>query len=362
MWDEPNSSGACPPRAMKRAFTLIELLVVIAIIAILAAILFPVFAQAKMAAKKAATLSNQKQISLGVTMYAGDNDDVYPRNDACEQGSALNPKFKAAAYNSTTDPKFGCGALPNAYNRVNHYTWQKWVLPYIKSTDLFFHPVRGKDATQWDVNGQIFGSFSINISLTGQIDTLNNGVTGARAIRNSFIGGNQSSLPNVSATMLLFDTGLGKRNPETLTYNFAPGLYKSSEASNSTITLYPMAVREYWTSQLMKPGSAACAYTTTPDERRTTAGGLVIGFADGSAKWMPVGKFLANTPTNAEYGAMNATQMCGDLGTSSAVAAAADPNLNLNYPMWGLGQSGGQRSKGGGGATGARPAAGGGGV
>lgn len=58
------------------AFTLIELLVVIAIIAILAAILFPVFAQAKASAKRSATLSNCKQIVLGIVMYAGDHDDT----------------------------------------------------------------------------------------------------------------------------------------------------------------------------------------------------------------------------------------------------------------------------------------------
>jgi prepilin-type N-terminal cleavage/methylation domain-containing protein len=57
-------------------FTLIELLVVIAIIAILAAILFPVFAQAKTAAKKIVTLNNLKQITLASVMYQGDNDDV----------------------------------------------------------------------------------------------------------------------------------------------------------------------------------------------------------------------------------------------------------------------------------------------
>ncbi len=60
---------------MRRAFTLIELLVVIAIIAILAAILFPVFTQAKLAAKKISDLSNVKQISLAMHIYAGDNDD-----------------------------------------------------------------------------------------------------------------------------------------------------------------------------------------------------------------------------------------------------------------------------------------------
>ncbi len=63
---------------MKRAFTLIELLVVIAIIAILAAILFPVFAQAKAAAKKTVCLSNVKQQALAFTMYANDNDDWTP--------------------------------------------------------------------------------------------------------------------------------------------------------------------------------------------------------------------------------------------------------------------------------------------
>ena len=59
----------------RRAFTLIELLVVIAIIAILAAILFPVFAQAKAAAKKTADLSNVKQLVLGLMLYANDADD-----------------------------------------------------------------------------------------------------------------------------------------------------------------------------------------------------------------------------------------------------------------------------------------------
>jgi prepilin-type N-terminal cleavage/methylation domain-containing protein len=63
---------------MKRAFTLIELLVVIAIIAILAAILFPVFAQAKVAAKKTATMSQYKQVGTGAQIYISDYDDVYP--------------------------------------------------------------------------------------------------------------------------------------------------------------------------------------------------------------------------------------------------------------------------------------------
>jgi len=62
-----------------KGFTLIELLVVIAIIAILAAILFPVFAQAKVAAKKAVDISNMKQIMLSILMYENDYDDTPPQ-------------------------------------------------------------------------------------------------------------------------------------------------------------------------------------------------------------------------------------------------------------------------------------------
>lgn len=63
---------------MKKAFTLIELLVVIAIIAILAAILFPVFAQAREQARTVSCLSNLKQIGLAVHMYAQDYDEQFP--------------------------------------------------------------------------------------------------------------------------------------------------------------------------------------------------------------------------------------------------------------------------------------------
>lgn len=68
------------------AFTLIELLVVIAIIAILAAILFPVFAQARSAARKTTCVSNQKQIITAALMYAQDYDEIFPRTMDTETG------------------------------------------------------------------------------------------------------------------------------------------------------------------------------------------------------------------------------------------------------------------------------------
>lgn len=82
----------------KKAFTLIELLVVIAIIAILAAILFPVFAQAKAAAKKTAAISNTKQIQLAAIQYRdGCDGTLMPRYNACGVGGAVE------APNSYTD-------------------------------------------------------------------------------------------------------------------------------------------------------------------------------------------------------------------------------------------------------------------
>ncbi len=101
---------------MKRAFTLIELLVVIAIIAILAAILFPVFAQAKFAAKKTADLSNARQIGVSIKIYLGDYDDTMPI---------------FYAYNSN----------PSIYTPAEHKGVETQILPYSKSKEIFKSPL-----------------------------------------------------------------------------------------------------------------------------------------------------------------------------------------------------------------------------
>lgn len=107
---------------MKKAFTLIELLVVIAIIAILAAILFPVFAQAKIAAKKTQSISNIKQIGTGVNLYMADYDDTVPIH----------------AYEMI-------GFLP-ANLRQRH--WPENVQPYIKNWQMFRDPMMLNDPLQ----------------------------------------------------------------------------------------------------------------------------------------------------------------------------------------------------------------------
>jgi prepilin-type N-terminal cleavage/methylation domain-containing protein len=97
----------------KFAFTLIELLVVIAIIAILAAILFPVFAQAKVAAKKTVDLSNMKQIGTATAIYLGDSDDVFPTQ------SGVAPGYNVWYYNGFVPvPSGWWGDLKAAYDAV----------------------------------------------------------------------------------------------------------------------------------------------------------------------------------------------------------------------------------------------------
>lgn len=103
----------------RKAFTLIELLVVIAIIAILAAILFPVFAQARDAAKTTGSISNLRQISMAMMMYLGDNDDRFQKRT-----SGINEQSSN-----------GLGQ-----SEVGGWDWAWFYMPYMKSVNLLDCP------------------------------------------------------------------------------------------------------------------------------------------------------------------------------------------------------------------------------
>jgi prepilin-type N-terminal cleavage/methylation domain-containing protein len=105
----------------RNAFTLIELLVVIAIIAILAAILFPVFAQARDKARMAACLSNCKQIGTAVMMYTQDYDETYYWQRVWNEVDELGPGSWGPTYQS-------------------YVRWSIRHLPYIKNEGVFKCP------------------------------------------------------------------------------------------------------------------------------------------------------------------------------------------------------------------------------
>lgn len=112
--------------SFRRGFSLIELLVVIAIITILAGLLFPVFAQAKSAAKRTVSLSNLKQIGTAMTLYMGDHDDIFP--------AALDASDKWASEIWAFEPEWQerIPFMPLMQDALN---------PYTKSKDIFRCPL-----------------------------------------------------------------------------------------------------------------------------------------------------------------------------------------------------------------------------
>ncbi len=110
------------------AFTLIELLVVIAIIAILAAILFPVFARARENARRASCMSNLKQMGLGLMQYTQDYDETYP----CPGNTSFN------------------GESRNDDGSAAKASWRQKIYPYVKSTQLFSCPSNSHNADNAD--------------------------------------------------------------------------------------------------------------------------------------------------------------------------------------------------------------------
>lgn len=125
----------------QRAFTLIELLIVIAIIAILAAILFPVFASAREKARQVACLSNLKQIGLAYSQYEQDYDETVPCGD--------------------NDYGFGTG-------------WAGMIYPYVKSTQVYLCPndVTAGDVCSYAVNSNMVGWTSAKTPIPAQISMM----------------------------------------------------------------------------------------------------------------------------------------------------------------------------------------------
>lgn len=123
-----------------RGFTLIELLVVIAIIAILAAILFPVFAKAREAARKTACSSNLKQIATGMLMYTQDYDETFPAAYAIQAGAGAPPDGDTQHWCWSMERVDGGYIARTQQLQAQNGTMRLMLQPYIKNSNVFQCP------------------------------------------------------------------------------------------------------------------------------------------------------------------------------------------------------------------------------
>ena len=229
------------PKQFRHGFTLIELLVVIAIIAILAAILFPVFQKVRENARRASCESNVKQLGLAVTQYTQDNDEAYP----------------TAAANGRRG-------------------WAGKVYGYIKSTGVYHCPddptgvtsnINGNKETDYPV------SYGYNLNETNANHdggTLAQNTSPANTVAFFEIVGNQTDLNDPNEQNSILSTG-----PDT-----AAGWI---DGDNCAVT------GKYATGYMGNPPrtQALCGSTSYYDKPTGLhSDGAVYGLADGHAKWL----------------------------------------------------------------------------
>ncbi|MBV9469166.1 MAG: prepilin-type N-terminal cleavage/methylation domain-containing protein [Abitibacteriaceae bacterium] len=241
-YSKPNKQSLPQSRSQqinqrKQGFTLIELLVVIAIIAILAAILFPVFSQAREKARQASCLSNVKQIGLGFVQYIQDNDEHLPATVTERQAP-------------TGTPDTAVGKAP--------FSIQAKLDPYIKSGKVWACP---SSATDWGTVGPgnwYPGDYGFQ---------LNEQYVANGASQQSWYQSNP-------------DFGFNEKTPLAV-FNYPDRFIILADAGRGDGTasrggLYPF--------NNIFPG--AIPYVTTQSGALVRhQGGLVVGFLDGHAKW-----------------------------------------------------------------------------
>lgn len=259
----------------RKAFTLIELLVVIAILGVLAAILFPVFGQAKISAKNAGSLSNIKQTMLAELMYQNDYDDTVIM--ACWVPLVGNPSW---------------------------YTWGRQIQPYLKNVDILYSPLGGRKATSsymaifslpsynWIGNWQYFFQYGMNVSWLNPAEQCSDFQLGNAAGVNLYGPPIQSTALNSPATTIFF-TDAAEDAPQSNvgTYVvFAPGaeqapdlcVYNGNDWGPNPFFYFGGIFGSTATTQ------AGGVYPRAP-------GGANVAFVDGHAKGQQLGLIAQGT-------------------------------------------------------------------
>lgn len=242
----------------RKGFTLIELLVVIAIIAILAAILLPVFAQARAKARQAACLSNVKQLSMGVMMYVQDSDEKFPYWSWSQQSKV----GKAEDY---------------------HGLWFDAIYPYVKNAGVYACP--NSTGISTPVNSSTFGWSSTNdpVKLTtlGVNPALLNQIISygmSEPLENGAYGGNwsgpssEASLQAPADTLMLADMAVPLSSADGW------GICNSGELQGK----YGRVLRVAFAQGGNETWGDPCAnYQAQWDNDTRHSNGAEIGFADG---------------------------------------------------------------------------------
>jgi prepilin-type N-terminal cleavage/methylation domain-containing protein/prepilin-type processing-associated H-X9-DG protein len=236
----------------RRGFTLIELLVVIAIIAILAAILFPVFAQARDKARQATCLSNIKQLSLAVGMYAQDYDETLISRPTGSLG-ACNWQY----------------ICENPRTR-SYLNWWDIVIPYTKNNQIYDCPAAAASTSalirNWGIRNIAIG---YNLSANG-------GLVKSTLVNGWNPGVTLAEVTRPADTILLGEAG----------HNWNPAatasVFNSRDNSSPSIAWSPR----------IESGSE-----WGPEPRHGE--GANMGFVDGHAKWMRLEQFYGKVDVAA---------------------------------------------------------------
>ena len=289
-----------PPRRPS-AFTLIELLVVIAIIAILAAILFPVFAQAKAAAKKSVSLSNTKQAATGIVLYTSDTDDTFPLaytyNDQGNMimGGGSGGYFLALV---PADEKVFDKA-PLEYIRWSRPMWANSCQPYMKSIEVTDTP------------------FSINYTKAAWQAFSSQPISSLRRTHmtmNGLLNGWSATAINAPSFTPLLTFGNGKEGYNGFAYT-NPYLYCRDRSAQSGACMFnPSGPSQTNSGSTTRGDTYEYSFVEANDTTWTHGEGTIVAATDSSAKFVKTPRKGFSTAPNSfayEYRDTNGSASVG---------------------------------------------------